>query len=357
MARPFADVKSIFAAQPASARRGSNPPMKSRITRAIPKSAPPKAVKAKTHPLAAWSKAVPIAIKVDATVDDIIATVVTACRDHWQKNLAAAIDGRQPEALHQVRVALRRTRSALSAFKKFIPVPQRSALNAEAKWLLSQLGGARDLDVFVQELSAPVNTHISDNADLAQLMRIARTAQLTEHDNAAKALKSPRAKRLAARMEAWVSGRGWRVGETLKNAKAAPGTAFARKFLNRKLRNMRAEYNAVETLSVGDRHALRIAIKKVRYAIEFMQAVLPAKKVQRVNGILKDLQDNLGHLNDIAVAERTVNALVNQAGTGLARRQIAAAGTTIGAWHKKAATAAEPETAKLWRKLKKAPTF
>jgi triphosphatase len=330
--------------------------MKNRVARAKAGSGKTKPAKAqKAAP--PWSRSAPIALKPNATIDDVIAVVISACRDHWHKNMAAAVDGRQPEALHQVRVALRRMRSALSAFKKFIPVSQRTALNAEAKWLLSQLGPARDLDVFVLELSAPVNTHVSDNADLAQLMRIARSAQVAAHDTASKALQSARAKRLAARVDAWVDGRGWRAGETLKNAKATLGAEFARKFLNRRLRNMRAEYNAIEALSVDDRHALRIAVKKVRYAIEFMHDLLPAKKVQRVNGVLKELQDNLGHLNDMAVAERTVGALINDAGTGLARRQIAAAGSTVGAWHKKAAAAAEPETAKLWRKLKKAPAF
>ena len=62
-----------------------------------------------------------------------MAVVMTACHVHWQINLAAAVDGRQPEGTHQVRVALRRLRSALSVFKKYIPAAQRAALNAEAK--------------------------------------------------------------------------------------------------------------------------------------------------------------------------------------------------------------------------------
>ena len=80
-----------------------------------------------------WSKSTPVALKPDATMDDVIHVVVAACRSHWQKNIAAAIAGMQPEGLHQVRVALRRLRSALSAFKAFIPDGQKAALNQEAK--------------------------------------------------------------------------------------------------------------------------------------------------------------------------------------------------------------------------------
>ena len=298
----------------------------------------------------------PIALKEGAMMDDVIAVVVSACRAHWQKNVAAAISG-LPEGLHQVRVSLRRLRSALAAFKDFIPPAQRTQLNQEAKWLLSQLGPARDLDVFVQDLAAPLSGRLADDTDLVQLMRAAGEAHGKAHGKAAKALQSARARRLSMRLETWVGGRGWRTGDAEHNGKTTPADDFARRFLNRCLRKMREKYNDVEKLSVDERHELRIAVKKVRYAIEFFHDLLPAKRVHRLSGILKDLQDNLGHLNDIEVAERTIGALVNGAGSGVARRQISAGGNTVGAWHKKAANDAEPELFKLWRKLKKAPSL
>ncbi len=304
-----------------------------------------------------WSKSVPVTLKPNSNMDDVIHVVVAACRNHWQKNIAAAIDGTHPEGLHQVRVALRRLRSALSAFKDLIPDAQRIALNQEAKWLLSELGAVRDLDVFVQELAAPLSGHLSGNADLVQVMRTARLAQSKAHARAARALQGTRAKRFVARLEAWVNGRGWRSGDAKHDGKVTPAADFAQRFLNRKLRKIRTTYDDVEALSIPDRHELRIAVKKIRYAIEFFHTLLPAKRVARLNGILKALQDSLGHLNDLDVAERTVGTLVNVADSGLSRRQIAAGGKAIGAWHKKAAAEAEPETFKLWRKLKKAPSF
>ena len=72
---------------------------------------------------------------------------------------------------------------------------------------------------------------------------------------------------------------------------------------------------------------------------------------------LKQIQGNLGYLNDIDLAERTVSALVNAGATGTERRQIAAGGSIVSAWHKDAAAAAEPEMLKLWRKMKKVPAF
>ena len=69
----------------------------------------------------------------DATVDDAIAAIITNTRDHWAVNEAAARQGRDVNGVHQVRVSLRRIRSALSLFKTFIPENQRQWLNVEAR--------------------------------------------------------------------------------------------------------------------------------------------------------------------------------------------------------------------------------
>jgi len=305
------------------------------------------------------SKSTAITLKANATLDDAIYVVVSACLKHWQANLPAAVNQKDPEGTHQIRVALRRLRSALSAFKKYVPESQRVWLNAEAKWLLSQLGPARDLDVFIQELATPLAERVSENAAVAQLMRAARSSQNKAHSAAARALKGTRAGRFTARLEAWLDGHGWLANgdEATRDSRSVAAADFSRRFLNRRLRKIRSEYNDIEGLTVDQRHELRIAVKKVRYGVEFFQAVLPAKRAERLNGVLKELQDNLGHLNDISVADRTVSALVNTAGSGIERRHISAGGSAVSAWHKDAATAAEPKTAKLWRKLKRVPSF
>ena len=215
------------------------------------------------------------------------------------------------------------------------------------------------MDVFILSLAAPLAARVSEDAGLAQLIRAARQAQTKAHATAAKALRSPRATRFSARLETWISGRGWRAEdiETTHDPRKVRADAFAQRHVNRRMRNIRADYNDVEALSVAQRHELRIAVKKTRYGLEFFQAALPAKRVRQLAGTLKHLQDNLGHLNDIDVAERTVTALVNTGATGTERRQIAAGGATVSAWHKDAATAAEPELLKLWRKMKKVPAL
>ena len=343
---------------------------------AVPKRAPiksklrsPDGPQAWPHPKGApseqsgrppvWRKATPVLLKPEASVDEAMAVILSDCTAHWRDNLAAAIDGRQPEGTHQVRVGLRRFRSALSIFKKYIPTAQRAAMNAEAKWLLTQLGPARDLDVFIGNLAAPLASRLSEDAHLAQLIRAARCAQTEARATAVKALRGPRAARFSTRLETWISGHGWRAEtpEKVHDPRKDRVGDFARRFVNRRMRNIRGDYDDVEALTTEQRHELRIAVKKVRYGLEFFQAVLPAKRMRQLASTLKHMQDNLGHLNDIDVAERTVSALVNAGATGTERRQIAAGGGIVSAWHKDAAAAAEPEMLKLWRKMKKVPAF
>ncbi len=263
-----------------------------------------------------------------------------------------------PEGVHQVRVSLRRFRSALSLFKKYIPEAQREALNGEAKWLLTQLGAVRDLDVFIHTLAKPFAEKVSEDARIALLIRAARDARAKAHAAAVAGLTSKRAGRFAARLDAWFSGRGWNSdGDDVRDGRKERAEDFARKRVNRRLRKLLAEYGDVSELSVDERHELRIAAKKVRYGLEFFGALLPSKRTENLSSALKQLQDCLGHLNDIDVADRTIATLTAQASDVTARRKIAAGGRHISRYHKKAAKAAEPKAERIWRKVRKLHAF
>ena len=273
-------------------------------------------------------------------IHEIMAAIIGGCRDHWLANVPAAIDGRDPEGIHQVRVGLRRLRSALSLFREQIAPAQRAALNKEAKWLLGELGAVRDLDVFLGALA--------DKA--AAMAAVARRQRERAHRTAAAALQSPRARRFAHRLDVWLQGRGWRNGDD----DASP-TAIARTALNRRLRRIRDAAARVGGLSIEERHELRIAVKKARYGLEFLHALLPEKRAQRWTSALKRLQDSLGYLNDVDVAERTVAALVR--GAGVQKARVAQTGRNFVRRQKKALAAAEPRLRKECAKLSALPLF
>lgn len=296
-----------------------------------------------------WSKAAPIAFKTSSTLDDAIATVIAGCRDHWQINLPAALDGRNAEGVHQVRVGLRRFRSALSLFKTFVPENQRDWLNTEGKWLANQLGAVRDMDVFLADLE---KRSPKDDASATALGDAVRAARSRARASAVNALRGPRMRRFAARIETWLDGHGWYVD----GAEIPDVGAFARDALNKRLKKIQTVAARADKLTIAERHELRIAVKKLRYGLEFLTPVLPEKRAARINAVLKRLQDSLGHLNDLDVAERTL-ALVSARATPAQRRRMKKAGDALMAAHSKAAAKAEPETERLCHKLVKLPAF
>jgi CHAD domain-containing protein len=297
-----------------------------------------------------WIKAAPVAIKAKSSLDDAIAAVVKSCRDHWQANLPAALDGRDSEGVHQVRVGLRRFRSALSLFRKFVPENQRDWLNTEAKWLADQLGPLRDLDVFLADLDG--RTRKNGDQNMTALAGAVRKAHAKARTAAVSALRGARLRRFSTRVETWLDGRGWYADD----AEIPDISTFARDVLNKRMRKIREVAARAGELTVPERHELRITVKKLRYGLEFLSGVLPEKRAQRAGGVLKRLQDSLGHLNDLDVAERTV-ALAMAAATPAERRLIKKAGDALKAAHEKAAAKAEPETERLCHKLVKLPAF
>jgi CHAD domain-containing protein len=287
-----------------------------------------------------------ITLSADASVDAAIAGVLAGARDHWLVNEAAAREGRDIEGVHQVRVGLRRLRSGLALFKKFLPDSQRDLLNEEARWLLGELGQARDLDVFAVELMPAAGA-----SERGPLSRAVSAARRLAHARARTALSSARAKRFQARLETWLDGSGWRTGEA-KDARAVPVREFAVRALNKRLVKILAHGKTIDRLPIAELHELRIAVKKVRYGVEFFHAVLPKRRAIKLAAALKDLQDSLGRLNDLDVAEQIVGQFTDAAKSTKAGHAIAAAGAAVVAHHRQAAEDAVTGIAPRWRKVR-----
>lgn len=316
---------------------------------------PPAPVSPPAHPPA---RAVPIEIPPDATVDAALAILLRATRDHWAANQAAVMAAGSAEAVHQFRVGLRRFRSALSLFRRYLPEAQRRWANDEAKWILSELGPVRDLDVLLAEL-LPSVTKPKHRAALRQLRASAAASRAAALTVARQALASARYARFMRRLDTWLAGAGWTAarGPEAKDGSAAPAAAFARRTLNKRVLKVLARGKSLDEMSVAERHEIRIAIKKIRYGIEFFAAILPKKRADGLWNRLKALQDSLGHLNDVAVAEHTVADLLGPPADQTAAERLAVAGAELIGWHRRLEEAARPEAAKRWRDLRKAALF
>ncbi|WP_340647503.1 CHAD domain-containing protein [Phenylobacterium sp.] len=205
-------------------------------------------------------------------------------------------DAESQEALHQLRVAVRRLRSAMSTFKTVVGDPR--LLKAELKWLSAACNEARDLDVFAQD-----NIEIAgDKPPLAPKVAAARAQA---HAKACAAVASKRFRDLVLETTAWVETGAWREAE--RGHRSARD--FAAKALERRWKTFSKLGREVKGLDDAGRHRLRIAAKKLRYAAEAFAPLFTAQTGRRFIKKLRALQDTLGDLNDAAVATTLVAKL------------------------------------------------
>jgi CHAD domain-containing protein len=306
-----------------------------------------KGLQTSGHP--EWIKAPAIMLAADASMEAAFAVIATACRNHWHANIPAALAGEHPEGIHQVRVGLRRFRVLLTLYGEYLPGEQLNWLKAEAKALADGLGPVRDLDVFLNDLIEPLNRKASDDADVAVLLRTARRAREEAHGAAGVLLTSARYRRFMTRLNTWISGQGWRAGGRLHHARGT-AEAFARDALNRRLAKIVKRSRSIKDMRPAKMHDLRIAIKKLRYGLEFFQTLLPHRRAVRAGHTLKSLPDSLGRMNDLDVAKRTVALLVERAGEQ-SRAAVARGGERLSSLCDTAADEAIPRAAKAAARL------
>jgi len=307
-----------------------------------------------------WHRAEAVTMLPEMRVDDAFHAILAACLRHWTANELAALDGGDPEGVHQLRVGLRRFRSALSVFGGLLPPDQLAWLKDEAKWALNSLGPARDWDVFQSDLLAPLELNRPDDPDFAALHAAAGERQASGYARVREALTAPRYTRFLLRLGGWLEDRGWHDAEqtaTQKTALEQPVAELATKLLAKRHRKVMKLGKGFNSLPTAKRHELRIAVKKLRYTTEFFRDLYPAKRAKPYLAALRDLQESLGHLNDVAVAEHLLAELTQatEAGGGSAACQRAA-GKVIG-WYDRAVLDFEPEMRQTWKAFANSKPF
>jgi triphosphatase len=297
----------------------------------------------------ACQKAEALELDPKITVEAAIGAILRACLQHWCANEAAALDGRDPEGVHQMRVALRRLRSALSVFGRLIAPEQRARLSGEAKGIISGLGPARDWDVFLTESLAPVMAARPEDRCLRQLRATAERARAKGYETARAEIGSPAYTRFLLQLGRWIEATGWRENATGLGAEwfRRPIVEFADRLLAKRHRTALKLGRNFADLSPAERHRVRIALKKLRYATEFFEGLYRKKRAEPYLTALKQLQDALGHLNDVAVAERLAGALTDQAGAE--RQSLAMASGLVLGWLARGVVDFEAETLEDWQ--------
>lgn len=251
-------------------------------------------------------KAILPEIHAGMTVDQAFRVIAWCCIAHLQDNQCRLAQAYDPEFIHQMRVAIRRLRSAFRLFSAAAPGIRDEALIAELRWLVGELGPARDWDVFLDELLQQVMHELPENAALDALKARAERLCQKARQRACAAAASQRFQKMLLRLGLFIWDAPWRQ---MADADAVarldqPVTDFATVQLARHHRRLRRRGRGIAGLSVERRHALRIAAKKLRYAAEFFSMLYPKKTAASYLEALSGLQDELGMLNDQAVTGR-----------------------------------------------------
>jgi inorganic triphosphatase YgiF len=232
--------------------------------------------------------------------------VLWSCLAQLQGNEPAVLQEGDKEGIHQMRVALRRLRAAQHLFHPVIPIEASGPLSEEIKWLNDELAAARDWDVLVTETVEPLLQRGALDDTLAELERAAQTYAARSFARACEALRSVRYTRLLLGLGRWLVCRAWRegLGTEPQQRLSLPLVRFAAETLEPLHRKVHKLGRRLTQLTPEQRHRLRIRVKRLRYAGEYIAELYPSKRLRRYLAQLSKLQSALGALNDAAVAER-----------------------------------------------------
>lgn len=288
-------------------------------------------------------KASPVRLAPDTSSEEAFIVIISSCLRHAEANRPAVQQG-QIEGVHQMRVAFRRLRSGLKLFRPLIPREVSTSLVADLRWLNGFLGPARDWDVFLEDGMTPVFAHFPRKRSLSLFRGAAETLRKRHHETLRDALEQPPYPLMMQRFADWLERREWREnlnGEQRQSLGEAV-LDFATPLLERNHHRVAKWGEAFAELSAEERHALRIRIKELRYALDFFASLYPASAVKMTLSALSDLQDCLGVMNDIAVARR----LLDEAGL----KPLSIARQVIEGWYGCRLDSHERQFTGVWRR-------
>ncbi len=234
----------------------------------------------------------------DMPAERALGLMVSACRGEIARHRAAALTNDDPEGIHDVRVALRRLRAVLGLFRDIASDAEARSIDVEARALADALSSARDLQVLLFE-TAP---HAAP-----QIMHIGSQLVDRRLADARLVLDSPRFLEFDRRLDRLAAAHMDGQGECLM--------AFARRALDRSQDRVRRRGRCLSGLGIRKLHRLRLAAKKLRYAVEFLAPLFRAQEAQDYAEAATALQDVLGKMNDRRMGREVLRDIARAAGS------------------------------------------
>ena len=227
---------------------------------------------------------------------------------------AGTIEGSDPEALHDMRVATRRLRATMRVFRDGFDRATLAALAEEVSWLAGVLGRVRDLDVFLLWLADHEKVAgAAEGAAVRLAMEAFAATRARERQELLEVLRSERYAQLKHSLQAALQPLAPQAVSEDDTSPAADGKeqalgSFARGAIRRQLRAVRTWARRPSAGDLERLHRLRIASKRLRYTCEFLADLFP-DRLEELIATVVPVQDALGGMRDAHLQRRLVRDL------------------------------------------------
>ena len=245
-------------------------------------------------------KARPVQIARKDTCTKAFAAILQSAVRQILVNREAVLQTDDPNGAHQLRIGLRRLRSALGAMR---PLADRASLRTferSARDMGRCVGTLRDADVLISGIHAPVEAAASEKAGFAELLDTLTRERQGRRDEVRAALRGPSWTRLQLYFTLWPRT----LPENPKLEKPVAG--HAHKVLGKTWKKAAKLGRNLEKLDVEHRHEMRKALKRLRYQAEFFAPLFGKRDTERFIERLKTLQEVFGYINDVRMAPKLV---------------------------------------------------
>ena len=228
----------------------------------------------------------------DLSVGQAFAAIVQECIRHFRLNQPLIIAERDPDALHQARVAMRRLRTAFGLFRPVIRQGSLEPLQSELRAFLRPFGTARNLDVYL--------AHHGEELGWRDRRKL-KAGRSESYDQVVETLNRQRTRDMMVDLVEWTAS-----DERSKGAAGDPVGKFAAKRLDRAWKKVRRGGSRLADLKEKQLHRLRIDIKELRYSVEFLGQLYRPEAVRKFAGLLEAMQDCLGLMHDDMVSREII---------------------------------------------------
>jgi CHAD domain-containing protein len=259
-----------------------------------------------------------------------VATLLLGLLDTLEQNVDGVLRDIDTEFLHDLRVAVRRTRSAIKLLGDVLPDGLAAPYAAEFKWLGDLTTPTRDLDVHLLGFDAMAAQLVAASpADLEPFRAFLARRRVREVRRLAAGLRSPRFRTLTDHWRKALT----EVRDAGRPRKGPTADELAVSRTGRMFRRVAAQGGVITATSPPEAlHNLRKRCKELRYVLEFFAPLHDPVAYRKVVGDLKQLQDCLGEFQDSEVQRHEIGALADEmlaeraapAATLLAMGEIAA---------------------------------